>query len=124
MKYCRFRFEEHIVYGSVEERGGESWIVDLIAAPEEDLAFHLAHQHVDCPSRTFDFEPMPLERSRAAAAGHAIEDRLRGPQLSRPREGTGQRSSRRAAALLQAAVFAAGAQRHGADAAALGARGL
>jgi hypothetical protein len=31
MKYCRFRFEEHIVYGSVEERRGELWIVDLIA---------------------------------------------------------------------------------------------
>jgi len=58
MKYCRFRFEEQIVYGSVEERRGELWIVDLIAAPEEDLSWHLAHQHAT--SGTFDFEPMPL----------------------------------------------------------------
>jgi 2-keto-4-pentenoate hydratase/2-oxohepta-3-ene-1,7-dioic acid hydratase in catechol pathway len=66
MKYCRFRFEDQIVYGRVEERAGESWIVDLIHAPEEDLAFHLAHARatamhalVSDPAG-FDFEPMPL----------------------------------------------------------------
>jgi 2-keto-4-pentenoate hydratase/2-oxohepta-3-ene-1,7-dioic acid hydratase in catechol pathway len=58
MKYCRFLFEEKIHYGAVEERRGELWIVDLIAAPQEDLAFQLAHARAT--SWSFDFEPMPL----------------------------------------------------------------
>ena len=66
MKYCRFRFENQILYGAVEERGGELWIVDLAAAPEEDLAFHLAHaralasRELVTDPAGFDFEPMPL----------------------------------------------------------------
>src|SRR6202008_49520 len=66
MKYCRFRFENQIMYGSVEERGGELWIVDLAAAPEEDLAFHLARARASAAKELvtdpagFDFEPMPL----------------------------------------------------------------
>jgi 2-keto-4-pentenoate hydratase/2-oxohepta-3-ene-1,7-dioic acid hydratase in catechol pathway len=66
MKYCRFRFENQVMYGSVEERGGEPWIVDLAPAPEEDLAFHLAHARalaandlVTDPAG-FDFEPLAL----------------------------------------------------------------
>jgi len=66
MKYCRFRFENQIMYGSVEQRGSEAWIVDLAAAPEEDLAFHLAYaralaakEWVTDPAG-LDFEPMPL----------------------------------------------------------------
>ncbi len=54
------------MYGSVEERGGEPWIVDLAPAPEEDLAFHLAHARalavndlVTDPAG-FDFEPLAL----------------------------------------------------------------
>jgi len=39
LKYCRFRFEDQIHYGAVEERNGELWIVDLASAPEEDLGF-------------------------------------------------------------------------------------
>jgi 2-keto-4-pentenoate hydratase/2-oxohepta-3-ene-1,7-dioic acid hydratase in catechol pathway len=58
MKYCRFRFEDQVAYGSVEERGGEPWIVDLVAAPDEDLACKLAHARAT--SRSFDFEPMPV----------------------------------------------------------------
>lgn len=58
MKYCRFRFEDQVLYGSVEERGGEPWIVDLPAAPEEDLAFRVAHQRA--VPVVLDFEPMPL----------------------------------------------------------------
>lgn len=58
MNYCRFRFENHILYGSVEDRGGEPWIVDLPPAPEEDLAFRVAHQRA-IPA-VLDFEPMPL----------------------------------------------------------------
>jgi 2-keto-4-pentenoate hydratase/2-oxohepta-3-ene-1,7-dioic acid hydratase in catechol pathway len=66
MRYCRFRFENQIMYGSVEERGGEPWIVDLTAAPEEDLAFHLAHARALAAKELvtdragFDFEPIPL----------------------------------------------------------------
>jgi 2-keto-4-pentenoate hydratase/2-oxohepta-3-ene-1,7-dioic acid hydratase in catechol pathway len=58
MKYCRFRFENQIVYGAVEDRGGEPWIVDLIAGTDEDLAYKLAHARAT--SWSFDFEPMPL----------------------------------------------------------------
>jgi len=63
MKYCRFLFESQIHYGTVEERGGEPWIVDLAGAPDDDLAFHLsralASKLVPDPAG-LDFEPMPL----------------------------------------------------------------
>jgi 2-keto-4-pentenoate hydratase/2-oxohepta-3-ene-1,7-dioic acid hydratase in catechol pathway len=58
MKYCRFRFENQVMYGAVEERGGEPWIVDLAPAPEEDLAYRLA-QHSAVPV-VLDFEPISL----------------------------------------------------------------
>jgi len=58
MKYCRFLFEGQVHYGCVQDRGGELWIVDLTPAPQEDLAFHLAHGRAT--SWSFDFEPMPL----------------------------------------------------------------
>lgn len=58
MRYCRFILEGQALYGVVEERAGELWIVDLSHAPEEDLAFHLAHSRA--ASWSFDFEPMPL----------------------------------------------------------------
>jgi 2-keto-4-pentenoate hydratase/2-oxohepta-3-ene-1,7-dioic acid hydratase in catechol pathway len=58
MKYCRFLFEGRTQYGKVEERGGEFWIVDLAAAPEEDLAYRIEHGRATFSS--FDFEPMPL----------------------------------------------------------------
>jgi 2-keto-4-pentenoate hydratase/2-oxohepta-3-ene-1,7-dioic acid hydratase in catechol pathway len=58
MKYCRFLFEDQALYGTVEERSGELWIVDLTSAPEEDLAYRLAHARAT--SWSFDFEPMPL----------------------------------------------------------------
>jgi len=66
MKYCRFLFEGKTHYGKVEDRGGEPgragepWIVDLIAAPEEDLSFRL--EHPGAASWSFDFEPMPLSK--------------------------------------------------------------
>lgn len=63
MKYCRFLFEKKIHYGRVEERAGEPWIVDLIDAPEEDIAFHLARARARAlvaDPAGFDFEPMPL----------------------------------------------------------------
>ena len=58
MKYCRFVFENQALYGVVEERAGEFWIVDLAEAPEEDLAYRLAHARAT--SWSFDFEPFPL----------------------------------------------------------------
>jgi 2-keto-4-pentenoate hydratase/2-oxohepta-3-ene-1,7-dioic acid hydratase in catechol pathway len=63
MKYSRFLFKGQIHYGVVEDRAGEPWIVDLAAAPEDDLAFHLARVRasklVPDPAG-FDFEPTPF----------------------------------------------------------------
>jgi 2-keto-4-pentenoate hydratase/2-oxohepta-3-ene-1,7-dioic acid hydratase in catechol pathway len=73
MKYCRFRFENEIVYGKVEQRGGEPWIVDLATAPEEDLAFHLAHARALAAKELvpdpagFDFEPLALGEAELLA---------------------------------------------------------
>jgi 2-keto-4-pentenoate hydratase/2-oxohepta-3-ene-1,7-dioic acid hydratase in catechol pathway len=58
MRYCRFRFENEVLYGKVEDRGGEPWIVDLAQAPEEDVAFRLRHQKA-LPT-ILDFEPLAL----------------------------------------------------------------
>jgi len=58
MRYCRFRFEGEVLYGTVEDRGGEPWIVDLAPAPEEDLAFRVRHQK-SVPT-ILDFEPLAL----------------------------------------------------------------
>src|SRR5579859_2071364 len=66
MKYCRFLFENHTHYGRVEDRGGEPWIVDLMDAPPEDLAFHLdraraaAKRKLAVDPAGFDFDPLPL----------------------------------------------------------------
>jgi 2-keto-4-pentenoate hydratase/2-oxohepta-3-ene-1,7-dioic acid hydratase in catechol pathway len=65
MKYCRFVFEEQALYGSVEMRGGELWIVDLASPPEEDLAYKLAH--AKATSWSFDFEPLPLGEAKLLA---------------------------------------------------------
>src|SRR6201996_1144910 len=58
MRYCRFLFEEQALYGVVEERGGEWGTLDFAEAPEEDLAYKLAHARAT--SWSFDFEPLPL----------------------------------------------------------------
>ena len=63
MKYCRFLLDDRILYGSVEDRGGERWIVDLTAAPEEDLAFRLTHGSSTAPS----FKPVPLSEANLLA---------------------------------------------------------
>jgi 2-keto-4-pentenoate hydratase/2-oxohepta-3-ene-1,7-dioic acid hydratase in catechol pathway len=63
MKYCRFLLDNQPHYGAVEDRNGELWITDLIHAPEDDLAFHLAHSRATVPSldiASLAFEPMPL----------------------------------------------------------------
>ncbi len=62
MKYCRFEFEGQALYGVVEERGGEPWIVDLAPAPDEDVAYKLAH--VSAASWSFDFEPIAMSAAR------------------------------------------------------------
>src|SRR5580658_10587216 len=70
MKYCRFLLDDKPHYGSVEDRAGQPWIVDLIHAPEEDLAFHLAHSHAAAPALDFSslaFEPMPLTAAHLLA---------------------------------------------------------
>jgi 2-keto-4-pentenoate hydratase/2-oxohepta-3-ene-1,7-dioic acid hydratase in catechol pathway len=70
MKYCRFLLNDKPHYGKVEDRAGQPWIVDLVAAPEEDLAFHLAHSHAAAPSLDFEslaFEPIPLSAATLLA---------------------------------------------------------
>lgn len=57
-KTCRFLFENRTSYGCVEDRGGEPWIVELVDAPGEDLAFRLEHGRATSPGTPFD--PMPL----------------------------------------------------------------
>ena len=70
MRYCRFVWEDRVEYGAVEERGGEPWIVDLIDAPQEDLAYHLARAKasklVPDPGG-LDFEPLPLRAAKLLA---------------------------------------------------------
>jgi 2-keto-4-pentenoate hydratase/2-oxohepta-3-ene-1,7-dioic acid hydratase in catechol pathway len=65
MRYCRFLYENQILYGAVEDRAGEPWIVDLASAPEEDLAFRLEHERA--AGWSFDFEPMPLSAAKLLA---------------------------------------------------------
>jgi len=63
VKYCRFLIDGQPHYGVVEERAGQPWIVDLTTAPEEDLAYHLAHARAAGPALDFAslaFEPIPL----------------------------------------------------------------
>jgi 2-keto-4-pentenoate hydratase/2-oxohepta-3-ene-1,7-dioic acid hydratase in catechol pathway len=65
MRYCRFRFENEALYGRVEDRAGEPWIVDLAEAPEEDLAFRVRHQRA-VPT-ILDFEPLALRSAELLA---------------------------------------------------------
>jgi 2-keto-4-pentenoate hydratase/2-oxohepta-3-ene-1,7-dioic acid hydratase in catechol pathway len=65
MRYCRFRFGNEVLYGKVEDRSGEPWIVDLAHAPEEDLAFRVRHQRA-IPT-ILDFEPLPLSSAELLA---------------------------------------------------------
>jgi 2-keto-4-pentenoate hydratase/2-oxohepta-3-ene-1,7-dioic acid hydratase in catechol pathway len=70
MKYCRFLLDNRPHYGAVEERAGELWIVDLVHAPEEDLAYHLAHSRAGAPSldvACLAFEPLPLAAAQLLA---------------------------------------------------------
>jgi 2-keto-4-pentenoate hydratase/2-oxohepta-3-ene-1,7-dioic acid hydratase in catechol pathway len=43
MRYCRFKINNSILYGAVEDRDGEAWITELIPPPEEDLVFRMLH---------------------------------------------------------------------------------
>jgi 2-keto-4-pentenoate hydratase/2-oxohepta-3-ene-1,7-dioic acid hydratase in catechol pathway len=61
MKYCRFLFENQARYGTVEDRNGEPWIVDLATAPEEDILSRLVQE----PST--GFEPIPLSAAELLA---------------------------------------------------------
>ena len=65
MRYCRFVLEGQALYGTVEERGGEPWIVELTEAPEEDLACHLAR--AQATAWGVGFEPLPLSQAALLA---------------------------------------------------------
>lgn len=73
MKYCRFLFENRVHYGRVEERGGEPWIVDLMDAPEEDIAFHLERAQAAIQRKLvadpagLDFDSIPLSAAQLLA---------------------------------------------------------
>jgi 2-keto-4-pentenoate hydratase/2-oxohepta-3-ene-1,7-dioic acid hydratase in catechol pathway len=70
MQYCRFLLDDQPRYGAVEDRAGQLWIVDLAPAPEEDLAFHLAHCRAAAPGLDFAslaFEPLPLSAATLLA---------------------------------------------------------
>lgn len=70
MRYCRFLLEGQPHYGAVAVRDGAEWIVDLAAAPEEDLPFHLAHARAAAPGLDFvslGFEPMLLSAATLLA---------------------------------------------------------
>lgn len=73
MKYCRFVFEDEALYGVVELRGGELWIVDLASAPEEDLVYQLMHTRATAMKTlvtdpaSFDFDPLPLNEAKLLA---------------------------------------------------------
>jgi 2-keto-4-pentenoate hydratase/2-oxohepta-3-ene-1,7-dioic acid hydratase in catechol pathway len=70
MKYCRFLLDNQPHYGALEDRQGELWITDLIHAPEEDLAFHLARSRAGVPTldiASLAFEPMPLSAATLLA---------------------------------------------------------
>ena len=65
MKYCRFSLDGGTHYGAVEDRNGELWIVNVIAAPDEDLAFRLEQGR--STSLALGFEPMPLTAAELLA---------------------------------------------------------
>jgi 2-keto-4-pentenoate hydratase/2-oxohepta-3-ene-1,7-dioic acid hydratase in catechol pathway len=72
MRYCRFLFEGQLHYGRIEDRGGEPWVVDLMDAPEEDLAFHLERARAAAKRKVadpagFDFDPLPLSAAQLLA---------------------------------------------------------
>jgi 2-keto-4-pentenoate hydratase/2-oxohepta-3-ene-1,7-dioic acid hydratase in catechol pathway len=72
MRYCRFLFEGQVHYGRIEDRGGEPWIVDLMDAQEEDLAFHLERARAAAKRKVadpagFDFDPLPLSAAQLLA---------------------------------------------------------
>jgi len=65
MRYCRFRFQNEALYGKVQDRGGQPWIVDLMHAPEEDIGFRVRHQRA-LPT-VLDFEPLALSSAEMLA---------------------------------------------------------
>ncbi len=65
MRYCRFLLGHPSCYGAIEDRAGEPWIVSLMAAPEEDLAFRLEHGGATCSASAF--QPMPLSAAELLA---------------------------------------------------------
>ncbi len=124
MKYCRFRFENEIQYGSVEDRAGEPWIVDLVDAPPEDLAFHLERARgsgkkaLVADPAAFDFDPIALSEAELLPPVTPSKIVCVGRNYRDSREGTGQRSPAGTAALLQAAVVTIRTQGHSVDASA------
>lgn len=70
MKYCRFLLEGQPVYGAVEDRDNQPWIVEIIPPSEEDLAARLhpgnSDPTVGGPTATA-FDPIPLSQAALLA---------------------------------------------------------
>jgi len=62
VRYCRFLFGGGPRYGVVDDCAGEACIVDLASAPEEDLAFRLAHGGATASSLMFHITPLSTAR--------------------------------------------------------------
>ena len=107
MRYCKFLSLENGAfvprYAFVELRSGTLWAAEPMDAPKKILPPDLFLQ----PTSS-----LPLADLHLLAPVSALQDSLRRPQLPRPRHRTGQRGPQRAAALPQAAILAARAQRH------------
>lgn len=63
MKYCRFQLKGQTLYGQVDDRKGEPWIVGPAPIPEEDLGARLATRDA-VPAA---FEPLPLRAAQLLA---------------------------------------------------------
>jgi len=63
MKYCRFQLNGQVLYGQVEERNGEPWIVGPAPIPEEDLRAQLALRD----GTSAPFAPLPLAAAQLLA---------------------------------------------------------
>jgi len=67
MRYCRFKINNSILYGAVEDRDGEAWITELIPPPEEDLVFRMLHGS-RAPGAEH-FIPLPLKDAELLPPG-------------------------------------------------------
>ena len=84
MKYCRLQTRHGAQYAEVADRGGRLWIERLIPPFEEGPV----SDFVDPAGAPF--VPLPLDEASAPGARLALQNCLRGAELSRARSRVGQ----------------------------------